>query len=133
MQKLVDESLTNRMYAALISLEAGTICPADIYIADYANGEIPAWYVVENRPQPNQPDMHVLTLEDKNNFGKVDLFNPDGRPARKMVIATPRKILGSPIYLPVEGRIYGPPMLHNLVQNALLNRKALTILQEQAA
>lgn len=124
MQKLRDESLTSQMYAALISLEVGQPVPLDLYISDYRDGTVPNWRVVEKRPpSESNPDLYVLVVEDRDNCGKVDLFNPAGRAARKMVIATPRKILGSPPFLPVEGRDYGPPMLHDLVQNARLHRK----------
>jgi hypothetical protein len=123
-QKLGDEDLTKRMYAALKELQAGDKVPADIYIADYKDGEIPDWRVAERTiPNAENKGLFVLYLEDMSNIGKTDLFNPVGRPVCKMVIATPRKILGSPTYMPVEGREYGPPMLHDLVQNARIHRK----------
>jgi hypothetical protein len=124
MPTLADEGLTKRMYAALIVLEAGQKVPDDLYIADYTNGEIPDWYVAEKQtPAHANPDLYVLIMEDRGNVGRVDLFNQNGQPVCKMVIATRRKILGSPTYLPVEGREYGPPMLHDLVQNARLKRR----------
>ncbi len=124
MAMLADENLTKRMYSALIALEVGQKVPEDIYIADYKNGEIPSWQVVEKeQPSPQNPGLYVLYVEDPGNAGKVDLFNPNGRAICKMVICTPRKILASPEYLPVEGRKYGPPQLLDLVQNARLHRK----------
>lgn len=78
------------LYAALAPLPAGAEAPADVYVADYADGRRPRWTVVAR--QSLDAGGVRLELRDPDNG---DLFDE----ARLVVVTFPAKTLRTPVQL----------------------------------
>lgn len=72
------------LYAQLTTLAVGDTVPDSIYVADYANGDRPAWRVVGR--EALSADGVRLDLEDAHNH---DMFDT----CRVIVLAFPDKVL----------------------------------------
>lgn len=78
----------SELYAALARLHPGDETPADVYVADYADGRRPRWTVAA-REDLDASGVR-LELRDPDNG---DMFDE----ARLVVVAFPAKVLRTPV------------------------------------
>lgn len=89
------------MYAQLAALQVGDQVPAEVYVADYADGRRPTW-MVEGREELGDCGVRLLLTDPANG----DMFD---RPA-VIVLTFPAKTLRTPVQL--HG-VTGPAVISN--------------------
>ena len=127
-QKRADIEVLTRadaVYRVLVPLQIEQTVPEQCYILDYQNGTIPLWQVYQREQDDT---LVVLVLIDRNASKQATLFEPQQWVARQ-VLASPGKVLATPIYIiGLDGA--GPkPMLCDLIQQARAVAKQYTMYQ----
>ena len=108
------------VYRALASLQAGDVLPPEVYISDYATGQIPAWTVHSSEQKGS---MLQLILIDPDATIQETLWEPAAVIARQVLTGS-RLSLATPHYQLKEG--YGPKnMMCDLIQQARYVAKCL--------